>query len=134
MEPPKSHAWKPAVYLGLTIGGVIAVLGVLYLTIRLILPEFSVLELLRVDGEATLWVAGSIAYVTVLAITALLKRTCGREFGTYLDDPDVVEAGPAPSEEKVCPRCGARFGAYRNDFHAAGFCSRACRDAFARRR
>jgi hypothetical protein len=133
MEPAKSHAWKPLVYLGLTTGGVIVVLGALVLTLRVITPEFSLSKALREDGEATLWIAGSIAYVTVLGITALLRRHYGREFGTYLDDPDLIEAGPGPSEEKLCPRCGTRFGVYRNDFHAAGFCSRACRNAFARR-
>ena len=133
MDPAKSHAWKPIVYLGFTIGGVIAVLGGLYLMIRLICPEFSLLEVLRVDGEAVLWCAGAIAYVTVLAITAFLKRSYGREFGTYLDDPDVVEPGPRPSEAKICPRCGTRFGVFPNDFHAAGFCSRACQSAFLRR-
>ena len=133
MEPTKSHVWRPAVYLSATIGGVLAVLGALHLTIRLIYPEFSLKELLRVDGELTLWMAGVVAYVTVLVITALLKRYYGREFGTYLDDADTVEIGPGPTDHRLCARCGTLFAVFPNDFHAAGFCSRACRNAFARR-
>lgn len=134
MAPTKSQSWKPLVYMGVTIGGVALVLGALFLAIRLIEPRFSLLDLRRGDGRLLVTMAGAAAYVTVVVITQLLKRSFGREFGTYLDDADAVEESPRPSHHKLCARCGTRFGVFPNDFHEAGFCSRACRHAFARRR
>jgi hypothetical protein len=134
MEPTKSQSWKPLVYMGVTIGGVAGVLGVLYLLILLINPRFSLVGMSPNDGKLTLLIAGVIAYGTVIATTRLLKKYYGREFGTYLDDADAIEPGPAPSNEKLCARCGSLFAALHNDFHAAGFCSRACREAFGKRR
>jgi len=133
MEPPKSHSWKPIVYMGVTIGSVGVVLGVLYLLMLVINPHFSLVGLDRAGGRLTLFIAGAVAYGTVVGTTRLLKKYYGKEFGTYLDDADAIEPGPAPSNEKLCARCGALFAVFRNDFHSAGFCSRACQEAFGKR-
>jgi hypothetical protein len=133
MGRTKSQSWRPPVYLGVTIGGVIVVLAVCYGIAKLVHPGFSLVGMSREDGRLTLLIAGVLAYGTVVVVTRLLKRVYGREFGTYLDDPDAPEPGLRPSDEKPCARCGTLFAVFPNDFHAAGFCSRACRNAFARR-
>src|SRR6185436_3526485 len=133
MEQTKSQSWKPVVYMGFTVGAVMVVLGVLYLAILLFNPHFSLIALSRDAGRETILAAGMIAYGTVVAVTWLLKKYYGREFGTYLDDTDAIEPGPAPSNEKLCARCGSLFAVFRNDFHSAGFCSRACQEAFGKR-
>lgn len=133
MEQTKSQSWKPLVYMGVTVGGVAVVLGTVFLLIRLIDPHSSLIGLRRGDGELTIYIAALIAYGTVVGITRLLKKYYRREFGTYLDDADAIELGPAPSNEKLCARCGTLFGVFHNDFHAAGFCSRACRQASSKR-
>ena len=125
-----SQGWKPVVYATTTIAASAIMLGLLYLVIRLVYPGFSLFWLRRADGELLILIAGWIAYGSVLAVTALLKRFFRREFGTYLDDADQIEPGERPSLEKICTRCGMAFPAFPNDFHAAGFCSRACQRAF----
>ena len=134
MEPTKSQSWKPLVYLGATAGSVAVVLTAFYVLIMLFFPHFSLAELGRGNARVIAVVAGLTAYGTVVAVTRLLKKYYGREFGSYLDDADAVEPGPPPSRDKLCARCGTLFGVFHNDFHAAGFCSRACQEAFAKRR
>ena len=134
MEQTKSQSWKPLVYKGVTVGSVVVVLGFLYLLILIVEPKFSLVGMSRGDGKATILAAGMIGYGTVVVMTKLLKKYYGREFGTYLDDAEAIEPGPAPSNEKLCARCGTLFGVFHNDFHAAGFCSRACQEAFGKRR
>jgi hypothetical protein len=129
----KSHGWKPVVYVTTTLAAVAVVLALAFLVARLVHPGFTLVGMHRSEGKLTLVIAGLMAYGTVMAVNQLLKRFYGREFGTYLDDPDEVGPGQRPPLEKICTRCGERFGAFRNDFHAAGFCSRACQEAFARR-
>lgn len=133
MERTKSQSWKPVVYMGVTIGAVAAVLGAIYLLALIANPRFSLVGIDRDGGRLTVFIAGCVAYGTVVATTRLLKKYYGREFGTYLDDADAIELGPAPSIEKLCARCGTRFAVFPNDPHAAGFCSRACQKAFAKR-
>src|SRR6185369_2208478 len=133
MEQTKSQSWKPLVYLGATAAGVAVVLAAFYLLVMLFCPHFSLAELGRGNARAIALVAGLTAYGTVVAVTRLLKKYYGREFGTYLDDADAIEPGPAPSNEKLCARCGSLFAVFYNDFHAAGFCSRACQEAFGKR-
>ena len=130
MEQKTSHSWKPIVYIGVTIGSVGVVLGTLLLLAWMVHPKFS---LVKENARLTAVLLGLAAYGTVVAVTRLLKKHYGREFGSYLDDADAVEAGPAPDREKLCARCGTLFGVFRNDFHEAGFCSRACREAFHKR-
>jgi hypothetical protein len=125
-----SHGWKPVVYVATTITAAAIMLGLVYLLVRLVYPGFSLFGLSRADGELILLIAGMIAYGSVLAVTEFLRRYFGREFGTYLDDADRIEPGERPALEKVCPRCGSAFPVFPNEFHAAGFCSRACQRAF----
>ena len=134
MDRMNSQSWKPVVYISVTIAGVALVLGFLFLCVWVVHPGFSLVGLRRDEGKLTLIIAGAIAYGTVIVINRLLKKYYGREFGTYLDDPDEIEPGPRPPMEKICTRCGAVFAAFRNDFHAAGFCSRGCQEAFAKRK
>src|ERR1043165_4075707 len=99
MEQTKSQSWKPVVYMGVTVGSVVIVLGVLYLLILIAAPKFSLVGMSRGEGKATILAAGMIGYGTVVVTTKLLKKFYGREFGTYLDDADAIEPGPAPSNE-----------------------------------
>lgn len=128
-----SHTWKPLVYIGVTLGGVAVALGTLFLLVKLVHPGFSLVGLRKGEGRAVIAIACIVAYGTVVGITRLLKRRFGRVFGTYLDDPDAEdEAHVASSSNRPCRRCGTLFAVFRNDFHAAGFCSRACQEAFGR--
>jgi ribosomal protein S27AE len=130
----KSHAWKPIVYLTASLCAVAIALTLAYLLASLIIPGFTLVGLRRAEGKLMLAVACGIAYGTVLATNWLLKRMYGREFGTYLDEPDDESVGLHPTLEKRCSRCGTVFGAFHNDFHAAGFCSRACHQAIESRK
>jgi len=121
-----SQSWKPVVYLSTTVGVVVVVLGLVYGITKLLFPGFTILNLHRGEGRALLAIAGALAYGSVVATTKILKRHWGREFGTYLEDPDVDTPLPA-SVTTMCRRCGTPFQVYTNDAHAAGFCSQACK-------
>ena len=120
-------------YLLVTMAAVVVVLTLVYLVARAVVPGFTLLGLRRREGDLLLWIVGGIAFGTVVGTTWLLKRFFGKEFGTYLDDPDADVEGLHPACEKVCLRCGTPFAAFRNEFHAAGFCSHLCWKAAARK-
>ena len=126
----KSHDCRPIVYLGATFGGVVLVMGLAFLVAHL---AYSGHALTRHDREIVrgIYVVGGLAALgTGFWINALLKRHFRHYFGTYLDDPDAPEEAPVPATRKVCLHCGAAFPAYRNDLHAAGFCSPGCREHY----
>lgn len=128
----KRDEFKTTAYLAITLASVIIVLTTAYLILRTIDPGFTLVGLRRSEGKGTLALIGMLAFGTVVATTWILRRFCRGWFGETLDDPDAVEASARPALEKSCLRCGAFFGVFRNDFHAAGFCSRACQDVHAR--
>ena len=72
-------------------------------------------------------IAGALAYGSVVATGRILKRFWGREFGSYLDDPDGERSGLPSTSTRNCRRCGSPFQVYTNDAHAAGFCSQGCK-------
>jgi hypothetical protein len=123
----KSQSWKPLVYISATLGAVGTVLALVYGIAKLLFPSFSMVGIRRGEGRILLGIAGVLAYGTVLAANKVLKRVWGREFGSYLDDPDGETVELESMQSKRCRRCGSRFPAYTNDAHAAGFCSQACR-------
>ncbi len=125
----RSQSWRPLVYLGVTAGAVVVVLGLIAGFLFLVAPS-GMRRIGRVEGRAMVLAAGVIAYLTVMITNRVLKKYFGRQFGTYLDDPDTTEDGPQPAATKQCLRCGLVFGAFHNDFHAAGFCSHACHEAY----
>lgn len=125
MKPDES---RTTAYFAITLASVAIVLSIAYLVARIVDPRFTLIW----EGEAIAAIAGLLAFGTVVATTWLLRRFFGGWFGATLDDPDAVEHPKRPALEKSCLRCGAFFGVFKNDFHAAGFCSRACQDVHAR--
>jgi hypothetical protein len=123
----KSQSWKPLLYISSTVGAAAVVLMLVYGITKLLFPGFTIFGLDRGEGRALLVIAGALAYGSVVATTKILKRIWGREFGTYLDDPDGETAELRSTGTNRCRRCGSSFQAYANDAHAAGFCSQACR-------
>jgi hypothetical protein len=128
----RSQSWKPLVHLSSTLGAVAIVLALGYGAATLIDPRFSIFGLRRAEGKILLAVAAALAYGSVLGTTGLLRRFFGRQFGTYLDDPenDLTELGPG--HDRRCRRCGSSFQAYHHDAHATGFCSQSCREVFSK--
>ena len=122
-----SQSWKPIVYISATIGAVVVVLALAYGITKMLFPGFTILSLHRGEGRALLVIAGALAYGSVVVTTKILKRYWGREFGTYLDDPDKETAELRASGTQKCRHCGTPFQVYSNDAHAAGFCSQACK-------
>jgi len=120
------QSWRPIVYISSTLGAVVVVLALVYGTTKLLFPGFTILRVDRGEGRALLVIAAGVAYGSVVATTKLLKRYWGREFGSYLDDPDQVTSEPRASITKMCRRCGTPFQVHSNDAHAVGFCSQAC--------
>ena len=125
-----SQGWKPIVYLGTTAAGVLFVMGLAYVAVLVIHPGFSLSRLERNEVKIVFAVAAVLAYGTGMGITRLLKKRWGHKFGTYLDDPDAPEEPLPPPTTKVCLHCRGTFPAYRNDLHAAGFCSPGCREHY----
>lgn len=125
-----SRGWKPIVYLGTTAAGVLLVMGLAYLGVLLLRPLFTGSPLGRHEVKVWFALAGVLAYLTGMGITRLLKRRFGHYFGSYLDDPDAPEEPLPPPTTKVCLHCRGTFPAYRNDLHAAGFCSPGCREHY----
>ena len=126
----KSHGWKPIVYLGATFGGVMLVMLLAHLLILLIFPRGISSGSDRNSAKMVYMVAAGLALGVGLMINHLLKRHFRHYFGTYLDDPDAPEDVAPPPTTKVCLHCGSPFPAYRNDLHAAGFCSPGCREHY----
>lgn len=122
----RSQSWKPVVYLSTTIVAVVLVLTLVYGVAKLLIPGFTILGIRRAEGRVVVGIAAGLAYMSVLATTKLLKRYWGREFGSYLDDPDQETAELRSTKTLMCRRCGTPFPVYSNDTHAAGFCSQAC--------
>jgi hypothetical protein len=123
-----SQSWKPLVYLSTTVGAVVLVLALTYGITKLLFPGFTILGIHRGEGRALIAIACALAYGSVVVTTRILKRYWGREFGTYLDDPDRETLGPpVTSTTTMCRRCGTPFQVFSNDAHAAGFCSLACK-------
>ncbi len=122
----KPQSWKPLVYISSTIGAVVLVLTIVTLSAKLLIPGFSIVGIHRGEGRLLIGVAGALAYGSVLATNRILKRYWGREFGSYLDDPDLETAELRSMKTSRCRRCGTPFQVYSNDAHAAGFCSQAC--------
>ena len=125
-----SHGWKPIVVLGSTTAGVLFVMGLAWLLVLLVYRGRSLSPDERTSVKLIFTVAGVVALGTGLAITRLLKKHLGHWFGTYLDDPDEPEKPLPPPTTKLCLHCGETFPAYRNDLHAAGFCSPGCREHY----
>jgi len=122
-----SQSWKPLVYVSATLGAVAVVLTLAYGIAKLLIPGFTIVGVRRGEGRILIGIAGVLAYGTVLATNKILKRGWGREFGTYLDDPDQETSTLPSSSTRMCRRCGTPFQVYSNDAHASGFCSQACK-------
>ena len=125
-----SQNLKPIVYLGATGGGVLLVMLITHLVVLMAFPKGISSRDDRGRVKMIYMAGGVVALGAGLAINHLLKRHFRHYFGTYLDDPDAPEPPTAPAETKVCHHCGAVFPAYRNDLHAAGFCSPGCREHY----
>jgi hypothetical protein len=121
-----SQSWKPLVYILSTLGAVVIALGLVYGAAKLLIPGFTIVGVPRGEGRILVGIAGALAYGSVVATTKIMKRFWGREFGSYLDDPDSDRSGLPSTVTQNCRRCGSPFQVYDNDAHAAGFCSRAC--------
>ncbi len=125
-----SRGWRPIVYLGATGGGVLLVMLIAHLVVLAAYPK----GISRRDDRSTvktIYMAGGLlALGAGFGINHVLRRHFRHYFGTYLDDPDAPEEPVPPAATKVCLHCGAVFPAYRNDLHAAGFCSPGCREHY----
>lgn len=86
-----SQSWKPILYLGITFGGVMLVMGLAYLVVLLAYPKGIVSRGDRGTVRLIYLVGGAIALGTGMAINHLLKRYFRHYFGSYLDDPDTPE-------------------------------------------
>jgi hypothetical protein len=122
-----SQSGKPLIYLGVTFGGVMLVMGLAHLVVLLIYPHG------HADRETVkliYTVGAGVALGVGFGINHLLRRHFRHYFGSYLDDPDAPEEPLPPSTTKACLHCGGVFPAYRNGLHAAGFCSPGCREHY----
>ena len=125
-----SQGWKPIVYLGTTAGGVLLVMLLAHVVVLVAYPDGISSRDERSTVKLIYYAGGVLALGAGLTINHLLKRHFRHYFGTYLDDPDAAEEPVAPAQTKVCLHCGGVFAAYRNDLHAAGFCSPGCREHY----
>jgi hypothetical protein len=126
-----SQGWRPIVYLGTTAGGVLLVMLIAHLVVLVAYPD-GISRSEERSRVKMIYVAGGVlALGAGMAINQALKRYFRHYFGTYLDDPDAAEEPLPPPQTKVCLHCAGVFPAYRNDLHAAGFCSPGCREHYS---
>jgi hypothetical protein len=113
------------------IGSCAIVIVLVFLLVAAAFPGFTLIRMRRSDFKLFLLVCLGIITVVVPLADRLFRRTVGLAFH---EEPELEIEPVRPDVQKSCLRCGEGFGAYHNDFHQAGFCSRACREAYPKSR
>jgi hypothetical protein len=132
IAPSRGFPALKVFFHGLVVIGTCA-LGILlvFLLLAAASSGFTLIRMRSSDFELFLLVCLGIITVVVPLADRIFRRTVGRAFD---EEPEPEIKPVRPDVEKSCLRCGEGFGAYHNDFHQAGFCSRACREAYTKSR
>jgi len=125
-----SRKWRPLLYGLFMIGSCALTLTLTFAVILSINPEAASRTSSRSLGDLIPLIAMGVIAVTVPAAAKAFRRLLGRRFP---DENEVVLSETPPTVQKVCGRCSESYWVHANEHHAAGFCSKACREAYARR-
>ena len=123
---------KRSVFHGLIVFGACAIsLTLTFWIILSLIPELASAGTHRHRAGMILAIASGVILVTVPLADRLFRRMLGRRF-PFEKEISIPET--RPTAQRPCRRCCESYWVHANEHHQAGFCSRACREAFESRR